>query len=263
MKKFVMVFAVAVLSIFIFVGMAKASSMFGVADPNAKAGNFQLGVGYFFNNFDWKGSDVSKFGIQQNQAYAEGAYTLMPGTEIYARLGGADLKTKDVDFFGATPNYSDGMKVYTGIGIRGTIYKFNPQFSIGANLYGDYVWQNYKDSSAGSFMGFNGSSTSEVKNMWTVNLLVAAQFSPNKFATIYIGPKFYYGQFTGDITAGDYSHGRFSSVSQSGTFHPNTWIGGVVGINFVAPSISDKINFGVETSYSDEWSIGGKISYRF
>ena len=245
---------------------AFAASFFGPAEPAAPAGKFAIGAGYFYYDDKFKNEDTVKF--QQNQAFIDLSYGLAPDWEAYLRLGGADAKIKN------DAEFSDSMKFYSGLGIRGVLYRFNPQFSIGGNLYFDYVWQDYEDSTqviepvqvGGRSYDVIVTEKLKAKTPWSVNLALVAQWMPDKKVVVYGGPKFFYGSFKGEATVtGSATVGGVPvavSLSDSSTYETKNWIGGVVGVRFAIPG-AEQLKFGVETQFTDRWSVGGMLHYSF
>jgi len=72
------------------------------------------------------------FVLKSNQAYLQGSYALSKNVEVYARLGGADMKSSD--------EFSDSAKIFGTVGLRGFFYT-NGWFSMGGFFSGKYVFQ--------------------------------------------------------------------------------------------------------------------------
>ncbi len=98
---------VAVIAIFVLTASAQAGN-FGPPEPEAQAGNVSLGVGYFYSSDSLKPSDDSfvdqpnfwqKTTFVQNQAYLQANYGFFKDWEVYGRLGGADLRSKEIFYY--------------------------------------------------------------------------------------------------------------------------------------------------------------------
>ena len=134
-------FILAVVMLLALTTAAHAVSLLGPAEPAASPGKFSIGMGYFFYDDKWKNNGSFRF--QRNQLFAEGSYGFYKGMEVFLRLGGADAELPN---FSPDFSFKDNMKPYSGIGARGVLYKFNPQFDIGGTLYIDRVWSDYNES---------------------------------------------------------------------------------------------------------------------
>jgi len=251
-------------------GTSFASGYLGPAEPIAPVGKFSLGLGYFYYDDQFKKSGIQN-DLHQNQLYLEGSWGFAKGWEGYLRIGGADARftNADNDF-----NFNDTMKFYTGVGVRGVLYRFSPQFSLGTNLYVDYIWQAFKDTQqASTYITSNNQTyllgaeaTTKASNMWSGTAAFYGQWTPVKEVVVYGGPKFYYQQFKADITAGSASlngTGVPVDLGDSETMTGKSWIGGVLGAGITVPQTNNRLKFGVEWQFSTRSSIGGQISYAF
>ncbi len=260
----------AVVLVLCVAGTSFASSYLGPAEPNAPAGKFSLGVGYFYYDDQFKKSGIQTT-LKQNQVYLEGTYGFAKDWEGYLRLGGADARftNSNNDF-----NFNDTAKFYTGLGARGVLYRFSPVFSLGADLYVDYVWSAYKDTQqAGQVVSVDGQAaqlgaeaTVKARDMWSGTAAFYGQWTPIKELVVYGGPKFFYQQFKENVTAGSATVlGTSTPLSLGGTdtLTNKGWLGGVLGARVAIPQTDNRLTFGAEWQFTTRSSIGGQISYAF
>ena len=110
---------IVVMVMVVFAGDIHAASLLGPAGGmgEQKAGAFSVGAGYFFYDDYWKDGGGMKF--QQSQTFGEGAWRPTRDTEIFARLGGTDLKIQELGF-------KDNYNLYSGIGGRAVFWRPDP-----------------------------------------------------------------------------------------------------------------------------------------
>ncbi len=217
---------------------AHAASLLGPAEPGAAPGKFSVGAGYFYYDDKWK--DGGTFKLQQSQTFLEGSYGLYQGMEVFLRLGGTDAKLLD------GINFKDNYNVYSGIGARGVLYRFNPQFDVGSTLYFDRVWSDFRQA------------VTRLKTPWSANFALLGQWTPYPIFVLYGGPKFFYGASKEEVQIS--ANGTVSSSSRS--IRTDNWVGGVVGTRFAIMGI-DRLKFGIEMQFTSRVSVGGMVSYAF
>ena len=157
-----------VLVIFLlFAGAAHAASLLGPAEPDAAAGKFSSGVGYFYYDDKWKNG--GSFNIIQHQAFLEGSYGLYRGMELFLRFGGTDVDLSD------DLSFKDNYRPYGGIGVRGVFYRPDPQFAIGATLYVDSVLGDFKQTNV---LGPANGQTTKLEAPWSATFALLGEWTP-------------------------------------------------------------------------------------
>jgi len=243
MKKALILSVVAILA---SVAAAHAVSLLGPVEPAASPGKFSFGIGYFFYDDKWKNSGSFRF--QQNQLFAEGSYGFYKGMEVFLRLGGADAQLPN---FSPGFSFKDNMKPYSGIGARGVLYRFSPQFDIAGNLYLDRVWSDYDES-------VTPAGAVKLKAPWSASFAVLGQWTPYKVFVFYGGPKVYYESSKEYVS----SQVNGVAVESSRSIRNNSLVGGVFGTRFSIMGI-EKLKLGLELQFTDRVSVGGMASYAF
>jgi hypothetical protein len=232
--------------VFVVATTAHAVSLFGPAEPAAEPGKFSSGVGYFYYDDFWKNN--GSFRILQNQLFAEGSYSFYKGVEVFMRFGGADAQLPDLS---PDSPFKDNMKPYGGIGARGVLYKFNPQFDIGGSLYVDRVWSDYVES-------VTPLGVVKLKAPWSANFALLGEWTPYKVFVLYGGPKFFYGASTEDTRT--LMNGM--AVDSSRSIRTDSLVGGVLGTRFAILGI-EQLKLGLELQFTNRVSVGGMASYSF
>jgi len=266
MKK-VMVVVVAL--VFVLTGSIAYAGQFGPPEPAAKNGKVSLGLGYFYYSAKLKLNDLGEGKVTSNQAYLQLGYGLAKDWEAYVRVGGADMKAKEVfEFDNSTPDATNGLKPAGTIGVKG-IFNVNNSFGIGPFLQAS-ISSSYKETKTGTLTigDVDGDGTDDtintetfkIKNPWEVNLGIALQGKIGE-AIIYGGPVAYWQKSKVEIElAGTGSTGALLSGKESLTAKEKNNIGGFAGVRV---PLSKNLNLEVEGQYKSEFSMGGALTYSF
>ena len=107
----------AFLLLFVMCGFVSAGE-FGPTEPTAGVGKFSLEAGYFWNDTKWKVDFLDNFRTQSNQAYVQASFAPMKSLEVFARIGGADMRTRDT-----VNDLSDNGKLFGTIGAKAMLYQ--------------------------------------------------------------------------------------------------------------------------------------------
>jgi hypothetical protein len=188
MKKVITIVAV---SMFILVGSVAYAEQFGPLEPAAKEGRIALGIGYFRSSAEWKPKDAGEGDkVIQNKVYLQLSYSPVKNLELYARVGGADAKMKNVFttneelraellaegvtdpvVTGFKPDFKKGLKPFGTIGVKGF---FNVSDSFGIGPFARVsIYSSYKDRNSGTVTGTiigeellaTGTEEAKVKNL--------------------------------------------------------------------------------------------------
>ena len=234
---------------FFAAGTAMAGE-FGAPAPYTKEGQFSMGLGYSYMDSKVKPKDrtiidADNFKFTQSQVYLEGGYGIAKGWEVFARLGGADLKGVGAFVDNALPggkaDFKDGMKFFGALGVRGAFYSA-PSHSVGAFLQGTY-FPEYKDVDAQQ-------SQLKVKSMYEVDFGIAAQMNLGP-AVVYAGPFFYVLRGKAEDT--DLS---VPVVLGTASFKEKTPVGGFAGVRYPFGS-------GYFANLEGRYQSGGVLSVSF
>jgi len=268
MKKLILTIAIAAI---FTTGSIAYAGQFGPPEPAAKEGKVALGVGYFYSSAKFKNtdSDGGEGKVTSNQAYLQLGYGLAKDWEAYVRVGGADMKAKEVfEFDNSTPDATNGLKPAGTIGVKG-IFNVNNSFGIGPFLQAS-ISSSYKETKTGTLTigDVDGDGTDDtintetfkMKNPWEVNLGIALQGKIGE-AIIYGGPVAYWQKSKVEFElAGTGSTGALLSGKESLTAKEKNNIGGFAGVRV---PLGKGLNLEVEGQYKSEFSMGGALTYSF
>lgn len=254
----------------LFVGENMAfAGQFGAPEAVTKLGKISLGIGYFYysdkleprdREGTWIGWEKSK--ITQNQAYLQLGVGIMPNCEVYFRVGGADIKVPDAfltsdespELAGFKDKFKDNLKPFGTIGIKGG-YNFAPPFGIGY-FVNTSLGSNYKDKTAGTFLGVAANQEMKIKRPWEVNLGVALQGEIGE-VLLYGGPLVYWVrskvEWEGSIPG-------VGSIRDSTTYKEKNNLGGFGGIRL---TLGKGLSVEVEGQLKNRLSAGGYLVYSF
>ena len=237
------------LLLFVSYGIASAG-MFGPTEPTAQPCKFSLGVGYFWDDTKWK-ADGDDLRTQSNMGYVQGSFAPMKNFEIFGRLGGADLKTKDTD-----PTFKDDAKVFGSLGVKAIFYQ-DKIFGFGAFAQGTYHFQDYKDTFfAGTVNGIPVNAEFKVKDYYNVQAGLSAQVKVQEFI-IYGGGFWYYARAKAELNV--VAQGITVNVADE-TLKEKTPVGGFLGVKI---PFTKQVSLNLEGQYRDELSGGAFLSYAF
>lgn len=263
-----MVLIVTLLILFMTANIAYAGQ-FGAMEPVSELGKVSLGIGYFYysdklepkdREGTWIGWKKSK--ITQNQAYLQLGVGIMPNSEVYFRVGGADIKVPDAfltsadgpELAGFKDKLKDSLKPFGTIGIKGG-YNFAPPFGIGY-FVNTSLGSNYRDKTAGTFLGVPATQEMKIKRPWEVNLGVALQGKIGE-VLLYGGPLVYWArskvEWEGTIPG-------VGSISDSTTYKEKNNLGGFAGLRL---PLGKGFNIEVEGQLKSRFSAGGSLVYSF
>jgi hypothetical protein len=269
MKKFGMALIAAI--ILLYAGAALADQ-FGPPEPAAKPGKPVFGIGYFFakeklvpSNSDFLG--VSDFWqnttFSQNQAYLQGGVAVSDTWEVFARVGVADLRAKDVFNFGAgTDDMKDYYNLYGTLGFKGVLYSapgftLGPfsTFGLGPVVKGSY-FADYQDRRSGNISGSDVGMTYKVKQMWDINLALSMQTKLSSI-TLFGGPFVYWKNVRSDLTVDISGTGSFSDSTK---YESDNKLGGFIGLRI---PFKNNLTFELEGQYTNRMAGGASILYSF
>jgi hypothetical protein len=235
-------------------GVGHGASLLGPAGPGGSGyepeggRKFSVGLGYFYYDDYWKNGGRLK--LRENQTFLEGSWRPVPGAEVFARLGGTDLRLQN------TLDFKDNYNFYSGLGARAVFYKFGPKFDLGGTLYVDSSWSDYRHRDIGA----DGSFTdARVRSPWSANLAVLGEWTPAASFVMYGGPKFFYGASKEEIRFISAGGAAGESSRSIRTEYP---IGGVLGARFAIMGI-ERLRLGLELQFTTRVSVGGTAGYSF
>lgn len=210
----------------LFSGAAAEAAHLGPAQPLTNRGEFSLGSGFFYYSAEWDG-DVD---ATQSLAYVQAGYGILPNTEVYVQLGGANLEIDDSEF-------EDGYRPFGTVGVKAMLLERDP-VSMGAFLQGSY-FADYEDETPGGELS--------VESSYEINGGLALQ-TVLEGATLYGGPLFYIHE--GDV----------SLAGRSGSFEEQGNLGGFIGIRW---PLKNRMAIDLETHLKTGVSVGGAFHYIF
>lgn len=179
------------LTALIFAPCITDAGQFGPPEPVASEGKVSLEVGYFhlseILNPARGNSFLQQHDIKQNQVYVQAAYGFIKEWEAYLRIGGSDLKLKDVFTFNAVSSFDlpdtsrNSFRPFGTFGLKGLLYD-GGYFGIGP-FFQASLFSSYKDKDksflppdSGTLAGLLARSQElKVKNPWDVNLGIGLQ----------------------------------------------------------------------------------------
>jgi hypothetical protein len=287
MKKTVLVIAVLML---FAMGSVVYAGQFGPLEPAAKEGRVALGIGYFRSSAEWKPKDVGEGKkVTQNKVYLQLSYSPVKNLELYARVGGADLKIKDVFrtneevramlladgvtdpvVTGLKPDFKEGLRTFGTIGVKGF---FNVSDSFGIGPFAQVsMYSSYKDRNSGTVTGTipgvgallaTGTEELKIKNLRDINLGIGLQGKIGDLI-VYGGPFAYWTRAKVDwteVVTGTREGVPFTdSLSRSITIEEENNIGGFAGLRL---PLGKGLNFEVEGQIKSRFSMGGALTYAF
>lgn len=245
-------------------GLASAGQ-FGPTEPTANPGKFSLGVGYFWEDTKWDVADGT-LRTQSNQAYLQGSFAPVKQFEIFVRLGGANIETKDFD-----ANFKDSSKFFGTLGLKAVVFE-HKQFSLGAFAQSTYHFQDYKDSFAETASGVingipvtaTGTVDQRMKDYYDVQAGISGQIKIDGFI-IYGGPFVYFARSKFDAdgvvnaTVAGTSY-TLETITGSATMQEKTTFGGFLGVKI---PFTKQVGLVLEGQYRDYFSGGAFLSYSF
>jgi len=219
---------------------------FGSPQPEGKEDQFSLGIGYFYNDTEWKpgGGNFGNVSIRQNHAYLQASFPesgFSDSGALFFRVGGAD--------FDDGQGFKDGYKPFGTVGIKDVWFDGGAlSFQLGTILQGSYC-PGYKADQ--TFLP--GSPVSaKVTSIWDVSLGVAAQKRVLERIRLYAGPQVFYGRAKVErIVPGS---------AESTTMQEKSLFGGFGG---AMVSLRRGLTLTVEGQYRSRFSGGISASYFF
>jgi hypothetical protein len=261
----------------LFSGGIVYADQFGPPEPLAQQGKVAFGVGYFYGSETLKPSNDTfaapgaiqndfwqKATFNQNKAYIQLNYGVCKNWEVFGRLGGADLQSKEAFNFNAyTDDFRDSYQVYGTLGFKGVLYS-NPKaswgpfssFSIGPIIKGSY-YSDYSDSASGAIGGTAVNMTYNVKEMWDVNLAISMQTKVMEKVTLFAGPFVYWRNLKSSLDIQIVGTGTFSDSTK---YESENNIGGFAG--FRVP-LTNALSLDLEAQYTNQFGAGASVMYRF
>lgn len=247
----------------VMTGLASAGQ-FGPTEPTANPGKFSLGIGYFWEDTKWDVFDTS-LRTQSHQVYLQGSFAPTKNFEIFGRLGGANLETKDTDF-----DFKDDANLFGTLGLKVMFYQ-DKIFGLGAFAQGTYHFEDYKDSD--SFAGADvingipvntfGTVDYKIKDYYDVQAGISGQIKCQNFI-VYGGPFVYFGRAKlegNGIATGTTPFGTVTLLfDDSETMEEKTTFGGFLGVKI---PFTKQLGLTLEGQYRDEFSGGAYLSYSF
>lgn len=269
MKKLIL--AIAIAAIFATGSMVYAGQ-FGPPEPAAKEGKVALGIGYFNYSAKLKPKDSGweEGRVRQNAVGLQVGYGFIKNGEIYLRVGGADLKSKEA-FLLNDADFKRGLKPFGTIGIKG-VFNVTPSFGIGPFLQAS-LGSSYTDKESVSVTltapltifdttlpagTYTVTETLKAKNSREINLGVGLQGKIGE-TIIYGGPVAYWTRAKADWTIG-VTGPVTDSISASTTYKEKNNIGGFAGVRL---PLGKNVNFEVEGQLKSRFSMGGALTYAF
>ena len=250
---FAITLSIALLSASAFVVHA---GQYGPADVTANAGQFSLGVGYFFSEqkfdtltFDFGNVsvDVANPVLRSNQVYLEVDYGFAKNWEVYGRIGGADAKILNT-------NFNDTPSLFGTAGVRGVFFR-QSGWTIGCFAQFNY-YSDFKDSVSSQ----TSNMRLELKDPWDVNVGLIAQHKFDYF-DLYYGPVAYWSRARAeaDLRGGVVGAGT-AGRSDSEDLKEDTNLGGFAGLRI---PVTKQLILSVEGQYKIRVSAGGTLIYIF
>jgi hypothetical protein len=280
MKKFGIIQLVLIFSL--LGGIADAGQFLGSPTPMAKKGKFALEAGYFRSNdlLDTESRTIlatphfaifwDDFELEQNQFYLQGSYGFYNGSEVFLRIGAADVETDDSFLFGT--EFDDDYKVFGTLGVR-LVKQITDIWGVGTYAQGT-IYSTYEDEATEmvDILLLPNTLITDVpinqrietdNPSWEIYIAVALQAKVDS-VTFYAGPFVNWlniPDVKGTITISDprYVLQPISVVSRT-DYDEHSSFGGFAGITLMA---GEKIRIQVEAQFKDRIAAGGSVGFAF
>ena len=231
---------------------------FGPVGPAGKDGQFTLGAGYFLSQTKIRPGSNDFFDeaeIRRNEVYLQAGYSFTKNWEAYVRLGGADFRADNAfEFDSGLKDFSDGMKPFAAVGIRGLAYS-NAAFGIGPFLQTSF-YSDFKKTENGRLLGLPVSEELKFKGLWELDLGAVVQVKL-KDVVCYAGPVVYWTR-TKVEAKGTVLGAVFAD--EASTFKEKENVGGFGGLRV---PLAKGLNLGIEAQAKGRLSVGGVLTYSF
>src|SRR3989344_1233159 len=262
MKKLIM--TLVILAIFI-AGEAYAGGQFG-SPETANAGDVAVGMGYFHSSAQYSTDEEgwSEIEASQNQSYVQVSVGMTDDSEIYFRVGGADINAKDAFDIGNSGFKEEAERPFGTIGLKRKI-EINQSFAIGA--FAQFSrYSDYEDERAETIdyegIAVNLSERYTIKNAQDIQAGISMGVKPHERVTLYTGPVWYwsraYVEGTASIDVPAYSYS--DSASASATYREKNTMGGFAGTKI---ALTDNFALEAEVQLKSKASAGASIVYSF
>lgn len=286
MKKVMTIVAV---SMFILASSVAYAGQFGPLEPAAKEGRVALGIGYFRSSAEWKPDVGESRKLTQNKVYLQLSYSPVKNLELYARVGGADAKMKNVFttneelraqllaegvtapvVTGLKPDFKEGLRTFGTIGVKG-FFNVSDFFGIGPFAQVS-MYSSFKDRNSGTVTGTipgvgpllaTGTEEAKIRNLRDINIGIGLQGKIGD-VIVYGGPFAYWARAKTDwteVVTGTIGGVPFTdSFSRSITIEEENNIGGFAGLRL---PLGKNLSFEVEGQLKSRFSMGGALTYAF
>jgi len=243
MKK-VAIMCSAVVMIVAFMGAAFAG---GMQSKDMKAStsdliqnNYSVGIGYDYNQqkLEPKSTGWGNGEVKQNLIYIKGIYTIDDNSEIYLKIGGADLEIKDG---WSDSDFKDGYGFLGVLGIKKTFYQ---QDDIGIGFFIDgTMYPDYKETKSISGTDI----TAKYEDIWDITLGIGIETKIDA-ATVYGGPLFYITNAKASVGAGATYLGQSFTVESTSDYESKGNVGAYVGLDI---PLDNGFKINIEIKYKD------------
>ena len=262
MKKLIM--TLVILAIFI-AGEAYAGGQFG-SPETANAGDVAVGMGYFHSSAQYSTDEEgwSEIEASQNQSYVQVSVGMTDDSEIYFRVGGADINAKDAFDIGNSGFKEEAERPFGTIGLKRKI-EINQSFAIGA--FAQFSrYSDYEDERAETIdyegIAVNLSERYTIKNAQDIQAGISMGVKPHERVTLYTGPVWYwsraYVEGTASIDVRAYSYS--DSASASATYREKNTMSGFTRTKI---ALSDNFALEAEVQLKSKASAGASLVYSF
>ncbi len=216
--------------------------------------------GYWYQENKFK--DSSEYTFRHNELYSQVAYGGNNFWEIYGRIGASGLKIFDafvpVSLSTGTTgvDFKENWKFFGTLGAKGFL-PVNKVFGIGAFLQGTYYFNNFTSEIYGTASGSPFTVDLKIRNMWNVNLGIGIQAAVPYCIKLYAGTYVYYSETKANIS-GNIPGLQFDIYDT--LLKNKSWAGGFIGADI---PIAKGFHLNIEGQYSDRYSMGASVSYRY
>ncbi len=241
--------------------VAHAALLFGPPETiSRQEGGLNTSFGYWYQENRFK--DSSEYTFRQNEIYSQASYG-KNFWEIYGRIGVSDLKIFDAfrsenssTIIASGTDFSENWKFFGTLGAKGFL-PFNKVFGIGAFLQGTYYFNDFTSDVNGTAGGTPFAADLKIRNMWDINFGIGLQATVPYGIRLYAGPYIYYSEAKANLSA---NIPGLQFGTEDTLLKNKSCAGGFIGADI---PLAKGFHLNIEGQYSDRYSMGAAVSYKY